>query len=196
MHVARCALPTVAGHGRALLNTRGRPCRAVGRGLRCRGRAEDGIIDRLIGHCRRRWRHGAGRGGRARLGGDGRGRTRLRPGGSHGRGGLAWGGRGLGLGLADPGPVNDLFPLAESGAGEFLDLAPAGGQKKQISILTRGQEPMILDLTGSELVPPGGDTTQVALVFRDVTEEESARRLRSSWAGPCWPASFPPHMER
>lgn len=76
-------------------------------------------------------------------------------------------------------PVDELFPLAENGAGDFLAQAPAGGQKKQISIISRRREPVILDLTGSELVPPGGDTTQLALVFRDVTEEEAARRLRS-----------------
>ena len=76
-------------------------------------------------------------------------------------------------------PVNELFPLAAAAESQFLEQIPANGQKKQISILTRAQEPMVLDLTGSQLRPPGSDTTQIALVFRDVTAEEAARRLRS-----------------
>lgn len=75
--------------------------------------------------------------------------------------------------------VNALFPLAEDDRAQFLDRFPPAGQKKQISVLTRGGKAMVLALTASELIPPGGDTVQIALVFRDVTEEESVRRLRS-----------------
>ncbi len=75
--------------------------------------------------------------------------------------------------------VNELFPLPPDGEVQFLDHIPAAGQKKQIDVLTRSGKPIILALTGSRLIPPGGDTVQVALVFRDVTEEESVRRLRS-----------------
>ncbi len=75
--------------------------------------------------------------------------------------------------------INDLFPQAENGRFQFLDYIPPTGQKKQIGVLTRSGKPIVLAITRAKLVPPGGDTTQVALVLRDVTEEEAARRLRS-----------------
>lgn len=75
--------------------------------------------------------------------------------------------------------VNELFPLAEDDQAQFLDHVPPTGRKRQISVLTRSGKPIVLALTGSQLIPPGGDTVQVALVFRDVTEEEALRRLRS-----------------
>lgn len=75
--------------------------------------------------------------------------------------------------------VNMLFSMAEDDRAQFLDHIPPTGQKKQIGILTREGKPVVLALTDSELIPPGGDTVQVALVFRDVTEEEAVRRLRS-----------------
>ena len=75
--------------------------------------------------------------------------------------------------------VNELFSLAEDDQAQFLDFIPPAGQKKQIGVLTRSGKPIVLALTDSELIPPGGDTAQVALVFRDVTEEEAVRRLRS-----------------
>ncbi len=75
--------------------------------------------------------------------------------------------------------VNDLFPLADVSQDQFLEYVPPSGQKIQIPVLTRSGKPIVLALTGAQLIPPGGDTPQVALVFRDVTEEEAARRLRS-----------------
>jgi two-component system phosphate regulon sensor histidine kinase PhoR len=75
--------------------------------------------------------------------------------------------------------VNEFFPLSEDDQAQFLDHIPQPGQKKQIGVLTHSGKPVFLALTGSRLIPPGGDTVQVALVFRDVTEEESVRRLRS-----------------
>ncbi len=75
--------------------------------------------------------------------------------------------------------VNEFFPLSEDDQVQFLDHIPQPGQKKQIGVLTHSGKPIFLALTGSRLIPPGGDTIQVALVFRDVTEEESVRRLRS-----------------
>lgn len=75
--------------------------------------------------------------------------------------------------------VNELFSLAEDNQAQFLDHIPPAGQKKQIGVLTRSGKPIVLALTNSELIPPGSDTVQTALVFRDVTEEEAVRRLRS-----------------
>ena len=81
-------------------------------------------------------------------------------------------------------PVNELFSLAEDDQAQFLDYITPAGQKREIAVLTRGGKPRVLALTHSELSPSGdprvgGDAVQVALVFRDVTEEEAVRRLRS-----------------
>ncbi|MBK8899780.1 MAG: PAS domain S-box protein [Anaerolineaceae bacterium] len=75
--------------------------------------------------------------------------------------------------------VNELFPLSEDGARDFLDFMPHASQKKQIEVLTQSGKKVVLAMTDSQLIPPGSDTVQVALVFRDVTEEVAVRRLRS-----------------
>lgn len=75
--------------------------------------------------------------------------------------------------------INELFALAEDDSTQFLEQIPLNGQKKQIAVFTRSGKPIVLALTSSQLIPPGGDTVQIALVFRDVTEEEAVRRLRS-----------------
>lgn len=75
--------------------------------------------------------------------------------------------------------VNVLFSLAEGDQRQFLDNANPVGQKQQIEVLAHNGKSVVLAITDSELIPPGGDTPQVALVFRDVTEEEAVRRLRS-----------------
>jgi PAS domain S-box-containing protein len=75
--------------------------------------------------------------------------------------------------------VNERFPLSEADAGDFLSDVPRTHQKRQISVLAQGGKTVVLAMTDSQLIPPGSDTFQVALVFRDVTEEASVRRLRS-----------------
>lgn len=75
--------------------------------------------------------------------------------------------------------VNELFPLSEDNQKEFLNDLPPSSQKKQIEVLTKSGQNVVLAITDSQLIPPGSDTVQVALVFRDVTEEVAVRRLRS-----------------
>lgn len=75
--------------------------------------------------------------------------------------------------------VNGLFPMVEGNQDLFLDLIPPSGLKRQLNVFTSSKRPVTLALTSSPLVPPGGDTVQIALVFRDVTEEEALRSLRS-----------------
>ncbi len=75
--------------------------------------------------------------------------------------------------------INDLFPLAETPHVKFIEQVPPPGQKKQLTVLTRTGQPMVLAITGSRLIPPSGNTVQVALVFRDVTQEASLRQSRS-----------------
>ncbi len=75
--------------------------------------------------------------------------------------------------------VNELFPLSEDPENDFLDYMPRASQKKQMEVLTQHGKKVVLAITDSQLIPPGSDTVQVALVFRDVTEEAAVRRLRS-----------------
>jgi PAS domain S-box-containing protein len=75
--------------------------------------------------------------------------------------------------------INDLLPLTEGDDGQFSDHIPAPGGKSQIGVLTHDNKPVVLSITGAQLIPPNGETPQVALVLRDVTQEETARRLHS-----------------
>lgn len=79
--------------------------------------------------------------------------------------------------------INEVFPLANEGADQFLNHIPSAGQKKQIAVLTQTGRSIVLAITGARLIPPGGNEFQVALVVRDVTEEDAVRRLRSYFLG-------------
>ena len=77
-------------------------------------------------------------------------------------------------------PINDLLPPVEARADEtFLDFLPPAGEKREIETCTRSGKALVLAATGARLVPPNSDTVQVALVLRDVTEEQALRNLRS-----------------
>lgn len=74
--------------------------------------------------------------------------------------------------------INDIFRVADSG-GLFLDRIPPRGGKVQINILTRPGKNITLAVSGSRLIPPHDNKVQIALVLRDVTEEEASQRLRA-----------------
>ena len=77
-------------------------------------------------------------------------------------------------------PINQLFPLVDDGGEQtFLDQLPPAGDKREIEVRTRSGKNMVLAATGARMVPPNSDTVQVALVLRDVTEEQALRNLRS-----------------
>ena len=77
-------------------------------------------------------------------------------------------------------PINALFPLADSPDGQtFLDHIPPAGEKREIEVRTRSGKSMVVAASGARMVPPNSDTVQVALVLRDVTEEQALRNLRS-----------------
>ncbi len=76
-------------------------------------------------------------------------------------------------------PLNAIFRLSDSGEGEFLDHIPPRGGRTRIDIRTREGRTALLAVTGARLAPPGSDAVQVALVFRDVTEDEATQRMRS-----------------
>ncbi len=77
-------------------------------------------------------------------------------------------------------PIDLVFPLAGAADGQtFLDHIPPAGDKREIEVRTRSGKAIVLAATGARMVPPNSDTVQVALVLRDVTEEQALRNLRS-----------------
>lgn len=75
--------------------------------------------------------------------------------------------------------LDEIFPRTEEDGGSFLAAVPAAGQKRQIGVRNRSGRKLILAVTSAQVVPPGADEVQLALVLRDVTEEEALRHLRS-----------------
>lgn len=59
----------------------------------------------------------------------------------------------------------------------FSQLLPPPGQRRNIPVALRRGRQAVLAVTGARLVPPEGGDARVALVFRDITEEEAAHRL-------------------
>lgn len=75
--------------------------------------------------------------------------------------------------------VNDVFPVTRESEVSFLEALPPPGDKRQVSIHTQSGKIITLAITGAQLVPPGEETVQTALVLRDVTQDEALRNLRS-----------------
>jgi len=76
-------------------------------------------------------------------------------------------------------PIDHVFPLADANGQTFLDHIPPAGDKREIEVRTRSGKTVVVAATGARMVPPNSDTVQVALVLRDVTEEQALRNLRS-----------------
>lgn len=74
-------------------------------------------------------------------------------------------------------PVDQVFRPAE--AEKFSERLPPPGSNRLIEIISRGDKRVTLAVTSAQLLPPDGNDVQVALVLRDVTEEEAVRHLRS-----------------
>jgi PAS domain S-box-containing protein len=66
-------------------------------------------------------------------------------------------------------PVNTLQP--------FTQLIPAPGGQRKITVELRDGRQAMLAVTGARLLPQEGGNARVALVFRDVSEEEAMHRL-------------------
>ena len=75
--------------------------------------------------------------------------------------------------------IDEVFPLADGHGDGLFDLLPPPGNKGQIHILVRSGKSIVLAVTRASLVPPDSDSAQVALVLRDVTQEEALRGLRA-----------------
>ncbi len=73
-------------------------------------------------------------------------------------------------------PCDKVFQLAETDE-PFSRLIPALGQRRKIPVRLRDGRMAVLAVSSTQLHPPAGDTPDIALVFRDVSEEESVHRL-------------------
>lgn len=83
------------------------------------------------------------------------------------------------LGEALGQPIDKLFPTTEEEGDSFLNRIPLPGGRRLIHVLNRSGKAVTLSVTGARLAPPNEKTVQVALVLRDVTNEEALRNLRS-----------------
>ncbi len=73
-------------------------------------------------------------------------------------------------------PCNQVFQVAGEGA-VFGDLLPAPGQKNNIVVRLAGGREVTLSVTRAQLSPSGAGEGEVAIVFRDVSQEETVHRL-------------------
>jgi PAS domain S-box-containing protein len=73
-------------------------------------------------------------------------------------------------------PCDAVFSLVDS-SEPFSHFLPASGQKQKLTVALAGRRQATLAVTGARLLPPAATETAVALVFRDVSEEEAAHRL-------------------
>jgi PAS domain S-box-containing protein len=73
-------------------------------------------------------------------------------------------------------PCDEVFEPAETDE-DFSQLIPPPGQRRKIAIRLHDGRQAVLAITGARLVPPVSEPSRVALVFRDVSEEEAFRRL-------------------
>lgn len=76
-------------------------------------------------------------------------------------------------------PVNQVFPLAEPHKEGFFESLPPVGGKGRFNVQARSGKTVLLAVTRASLIPPDGEDAQMALVLRDVTQEEALHSLRS-----------------
>ena len=72
--------------------------------------------------------------------------------------------------------ADDLFRLMES-TQPFSDVIPASGERMKVWVRVAEGEAAALSITRSDLLPPEVEAAHVALVFRDVSEEEAVQHL-------------------
>jgi PAS domain S-box-containing protein len=72
--------------------------------------------------------------------------------------------------------VDEVFQPAEA-AARFSQLIPAAGQTQKVVVALRDGRQATLSISGARLAPPVAGRARVALVLRDVSDEEAIRRL-------------------
>lgn len=73
-------------------------------------------------------------------------------------------------------PADEVFrPLDNQ--KPFSQLIPAVGRRRTVHVQLAAEQPAALSMTRAELLPPEADTAQIAIVFRDISEEEAVQRL-------------------
>jgi PAS domain S-box-containing protein len=73
-------------------------------------------------------------------------------------------------------PVDDYFTLIEKDGG-FSENLPSPGEKYFLNVLLAQNKQATLSISGAEFFPSQASDSQIALVFRDVTEEVAINRL-------------------
>ena len=73
--------------------------------------------------------------------------------------------------------VDDVLRTADG--APFSDEIPNPGGRRSVRVLHHSGRPLTLATTAASVRPPDGEATQLALVLRDITEEESVQSLRS-----------------
>lgn len=73
-------------------------------------------------------------------------------------------------------PADDVFRPLDNNK-PFSQLIPAAGRRRTVHVKLAAEQPAALSMTRAELLPPEADTAQIAIVFRDISEEEAVQRL-------------------
>lgn len=74
---------------------------------------------------------------------------------------------------------SEVLQLSESDTAQLMNYIPTPGNRHQMRLVTQGERPLTLAVTGARLIPPNSNTVQVVLVLRDITDEEISRNLHS-----------------
>ncbi len=77
-------------------------------------------------------------------------------------------------------PIGTVLNLSDN---ETAQLVSVPGHKREIQITTRDSQRKTLEVTVANLIPPESDTVQSVLVLRDITAQETGRRLHSYFLG-------------
>lgn len=71
---------------------------------------------------------------------------------------------------------DEVFQPTEPGL-RFSQLLPPAGQRTKVELVLRNGKQAILSITGARLFPPEAGVARIALVLRDVSDEEALHRL-------------------
>jgi PAS domain S-box-containing protein len=73
-------------------------------------------------------------------------------------------------------PCDEIFLLVDSDKS-FSSLVPSAGKRNKVDVLLAGEREASLAVTRAELAPSEAAEAEIALVFRDISEEEAVHRI-------------------